>query len=171
MEGGRLSESTSTINLHFGLRLPSGFFLMGAKPLVSWLFVDFEKKQTTSTDFTQNRPDSGREKKTIDAQKSRQWDGASHAPVHVSLCHVAAPFPLHNPVKADGLASSAPSAANSAERGADTPPWFLPHCCLSRTELHPPSMHTHTPSPPLTSARSTSNTEDQTHFLLRRPNH
>jgi hypothetical protein len=36
----------------------------------------------------------------------------------------------------------------SCERGADTPPWCLPHCCLSRTELHLPSMHTHAPPPP-----------------------
>jgi hypothetical protein len=62
--------------------------------------------------FTQNTPDSEREKKAIDAQKRRQWEGTSHAPVHVSLCHIAAPFPLHNPAKVAGMTSSAPSAAN-----------------------------------------------------------
>jgi hypothetical protein len=34
MEGGRLSESTSTINHHFGLRLPTLFFLIGSTPLL-----------------------------------------------------------------------------------------------------------------------------------------
>jgi hypothetical protein len=46
--------------------------------------------------FTQNTPDSGREKKATDAQKSRQWDGTSHVPVHVSLFHISPPLSSPN---------------------------------------------------------------------------
>jgi hypothetical protein len=66
--------------------------------LLALLLLPFETKQQAQTPVvsTQNTPDSGREKKAIDVQQSKSCCTTPPAPVHVSLCHVAFPFPLCN---------------------------------------------------------------------------
>ena len=150
----------------------SNYFLSNHKScFASWLFFFFLSSQTTSADPRRLHTEHTRfwtiEKNNRRTDKQAMGRDFSR-PCPCVLVSYRCSFPSPQPRQGGwiDLISSV-----SCERGADTPTWCPPHCNLPRTELHPPSIHTHTPSPPFTSALSTSNTEDQTHFLLRRPNH
>jgi hypothetical protein len=130
----------------------------------------FLSSQTTSTDprrlHTEHTRFWTREKNRRTEKQAMERDFPGPCPCVLVSCRCSFPSPQPRKGGWIGLASSV-----SCERGTETPPWCPPHCNLPRTELHPQSMHTHALSPPFTSALSASNTEDQTRFLLLRPNH
>ena len=84
----------------------------------------------------------------------------------MSLCHIAAPFPLHNPVKADGLTSSAPSAANEVR----TPRPGVRHTATCPALSYTPHLHTPMRLPPLSpvpSALQTPRTRPTSFFVVQ----
>jgi hypothetical protein len=140
-------------------------------PLGSSSFVDRNKQQVQRPPSSSHRthPILDERKKQSTHRKAGNGTGLL---TPLSMCPCVMSLLLSLPTIPSrrmeiGLASPAPSAANEVQ----TPRPGVRHTATYPALRHPSSTHTHAPSPPFTSALSTSNTGDQTHFLLRLPNH